>query len=102
MGEEALSGRLGSDRDAVLADLKQVAALPFAEVRVIPVAAGRYDLQPWQLNLFEYDDGQETVINVETVRGGGFIPADSTRGKFLADAFKEASRISITLEDFIQ
>ena len=102
MGEEAISGRLGDDREAVLADLREVAALPFAEVRVIPTDAGRYDLQPWQLNLFEYDNGQETVINVETVRGGGFIPADSTRGKFLADAFKEAARISITLEDFIQ
>lgn len=102
IGEEALSARLGDDREAILADLKQIAALPFADVRVIPIRSGRYDLQTWSLNLFEYDNGQETVIHVESMRGGGFVPADSSRGKFLASALKEASRISITPEGYFQ
>ncbi|WP_133884117.1 Scr1 family TA system antitoxin-like transcriptional regulator [Glycomyces sp. NRRL B-16210] len=102
IGEVALRIDLGPRKDAILADLREVAALSFADVRVIPYSAGRYEFQPWALNLLEYDDGEETVINVESPRGAGFIPADSSRGKFFTGAAKLASGMSIAWEDFQQ
>lgn len=101
LGEAALAIHLGPERDEILADLRKISALPFADVRVIPFRASRYELQPWMLNLLEYDDGEETVLNVESPRGSGFIPFHSTRGKFFTDAFKAASGKSIALEDFL-
>jgi hypothetical protein len=102
MGEAALRINLGPTKDEILADLREVAALPFTDVRVIPYDAGRYELQSWSLNLLEYDDGEETVINIESPRGSGFVPVDSSRGKFFIDAAKLASGMSIALEDFLQ
>lgn len=102
IGEPALTFDLGPDREAILDDLKTVAALPFADVRIIPFSASRYDLQTWQLNLFEYDDGRQPVINVESPRGGGFVPADTQRGRFFTDALKEASAISMSSEDYFK
>lgn len=102
VGEAALRIDLGPTKDEIIADLRQVMALPFADVRVIPFSAGRYDLQTWILNLLEYDDGEETVINVESPRGAGFIPFDSPRGRFFTGAAKLASSMSIPLEDFLQ
>ncbi|WP_026924305.1 Scr1 family TA system antitoxin-like transcriptional regulator [Glycomyces arizonensis] len=102
IGEAAISMALGSEKEEILADLHKIAALPFADVRVLPFAVGFYELQSWTLNLLEYDGGEETVINVESPRGSGFIPADSTRGKFFTGALKVASRKSIALEDFLK
>jgi hypothetical protein len=102
IGEGALAIHLGPEKDEILADLRKVAALPFADVRVLPFAVGRYELQPWSLKLLEYDGGEETVIYVESPRGSGFIPADSARGKFFSDALKLASGHSIALEDFLK
>jgi hypothetical protein len=102
VGEAALRIDLGPRKDSILADLREIAALPFADVRVLPFSAGRYELQPWTLNLLEYDDGEETVINVESPRGAGFIPFDSSRGKFFIGAAKLASGISIPLEDSLE
>ncbi len=102
LGEAALTISLGSERDEILADLREIAALPFADVQVVPFAAGRYELQPWTLRLLEYDDGEETVINVESPRGSGFVPVDSARGKFFTGALKVASGKSISLEDFLK
>ncbi|WP_156926050.1 Scr1 family TA system antitoxin-like transcriptional regulator [Glycomyces arizonensis] len=101
IGEGALRMDLGPERDAILDDLREVAALPFADVRIIPFSAGRYDLQPWSLNLFEYDGDEQPVINVESPRGQGFIAADTQRGKVFRDAFKLASAESIPAEDFL-
>jgi hypothetical protein len=100
IGEIALTLNLGPKKDEIMADLREIAALPFADVRVIPSNAGRYELQAWTLNLLEYDDGEETVINVESPRGSGFIPVDSPRGKFFTGAAKLASGMSIAMEDF--
>src|SRR5690606_20267670 len=102
LGEAALSMALGSEKEEILADLHKIAALPFADVRVLPFAVGFYELQSWTLNLLEYDGGEETVINVESPRGSGFIPADSTRGRFFTGALKVASGKSIALEDFLK
>jgi hypothetical protein len=102
IGEAALALDLGPEKDEILADLRRIAALPFADIRIIPFRAGRYDLQSWTLNLLEYDDGEETVINVESPRGSGFVPVDSARGKFFTGAAKVASGTSIALEDFLQ
>jgi hypothetical protein len=102
VGEAALRIDLGPDKEEILADLRHIAALPFADVRIIPFSAGRYELQPWSLKLLEYDDGEETVINVESPRGSGFVPFDSSRGKFFTGAARLASGMSIPLEDFLQ
>jgi hypothetical protein len=102
IGEATLALDLGEEKGEILADLRQVAMLPFADVRVIPFSAGRYDLKSWSLNLLEYDDGEETVINVESPRGSGFVPFDSARGRFFSGAAKAASGKSIALEDFLQ
>ncbi|MEU6858478.1 Scr1 family TA system antitoxin-like transcriptional regulator [Glycomyces sp. NPDC046736] len=102
IGEVALTIDLGLRREEILTDLRDIAALPFADVRVIPFSAGRYELQTWTLNLLEYDDGEETVVNVESPRGSGFVPVDSARGKFFTGAAKLASGKSIALEDFLQ
>lgn len=102
IGEGALALHLGSEKDEILADLRKVAALPFVDVRVVPFFAGRYELQQWSLNLLEYDGGEETVVYVESPRGSGFIPADSSRGKFFSGALKLASGHSIALEDFLK
>jgi hypothetical protein len=102
IGEIALTINLGPKKEAIMTDLREIAALPFADVRVIPSEAGRYELQTWTLNLLEYDDGEETVINVESPRGSGFVPFDSSRGKFFTGAAKLASGMSIALEDFLQ
>jgi hypothetical protein len=101
-GEAALSIHLGAEKEEILADLRKMAALPFADVRVVPFMAGYYQLQSWTLRLLEYDDGEETVIYVESPRGSGFVPADSTRGKFFTDALKTTSGHSIALEDFLK
>ncbi|WP_157930851.1 Scr1 family TA system antitoxin-like transcriptional regulator [Glycomyces xiaoerkulensis] len=102
LGEAALTIDLGPEKEEILADLGKISALPFADVRVIPFSAGRYNLQTWTLKLLEYDDGEETILNVEAPRGSGFIPADSTRGRFFTGAFKQASGKSIALEDFLK
>jgi hypothetical protein len=102
IGEIALTINLGPKKESIMTDLREIAALPFADVRVIPSEAGRYELQTWTLNLLEYDDGEETVINVESPRGSGFVPFDSSRGKFFTGAAKLASGMSIALEDFLQ
>nr|WP_281243613.1 Scr1 family TA system antitoxin-like transcriptional regulator [Glycomyces sambucus] len=102
IGEAALTMDLGPDRDLILADLKQVSALPFADVRIMPLALGRYDLQPWSLNLFEYDSEQPPVVNVESPRGGGFVDANTSQGTFFTGAFKLASAKSITAEEFFK
>jgi hypothetical protein len=102
IGEAAFRIDLGPTKDEILADLREVAVLPFADVRVIPFRAGRYELQPWTLKLLEYDDGEEAVINVESPRGSGFVPSDSLRGKFFTGAAKLASGMSISSEDFLQ
>lgn len=102
IGEAALSIDLGPEREEILADLREIAALPFVDVRIIPFSAGRYDLQDWTLRLLEYDGGEETVIDVESPRGSGFIPVDSSRGRFFTGAAKLASGKSIALEDFLQ
>jgi len=101
LGEAALTVDLGPKKDEILEDLKQVANLPFAEVRIIPFSASLYQLQTWTLNLLEYDGGEETVINVESPRGSGFVPSGSPRGRFFTGAFKMASGKSIALEDFL-
>jgi hypothetical protein len=100
IGEAALTINLGPEKDEILADLHKIAALPFADIRVVPFSAGLYELQPWTLKLLEYDGGEETVIYVESPRGSGFVPVDSRRGKFFIDALKVASGHSIALEDF--
>ncbi|WP_100444498.1 Scr1 family TA system antitoxin-like transcriptional regulator [Glycomyces xiaoerkulensis] len=102
MGEAALRIDLGPEGDEILADLRKVADLPFVDVRVIPYSAGRYDLQPWTLKLLEYEGGEETVVYVEAPRGSGFVPVDSTRGKFFTSGLKVASGHSIDLEDFLK
>jgi DNA-binding Xre family transcriptional regulator len=102
LGEAALTINLGPEKEEILADLGKVAALPFADVRIIPFSTGRYNLQTWTLKLLEYDGGEETVLNVESPRGSGFVPADSTRGKFFTGALKQASGKSIALEDFLK
>lgn len=102
LGEAALSINLGPEKDEILADLRKIAALPFADVRVVPFSAGRYELQPWELNLLENEGGEETVIYVEAPRGSGFVPVDSTRGKFFTGALKVASSYSLALEDFLR
>ncbi|MFG3342590.1 Scr1 family TA system antitoxin-like transcriptional regulator [Glycomyces sp. NPDC048151] len=102
IGEMALAIELGPEKDAILSDLREIAALPFADIWVIPFSAGRYELQTWTLNLLEYDDGEETVVNVESPRGSGFVPVDSPRGRFFTGAAKLASGMSIPLEDFLQ
>jgi len=102
IGEAALTMGLGKDRDVILADIKQVATLPFADVRIMPLVLGRYDLQPWSLNLFEYDGDQPPVINVESPRGGGFVDASTSQGKFFTDALRLASAKSITAEEFFK
>jgi hypothetical protein len=100
IGEAALTMGLGPARETILEDVQRVAALPFVEVRIMPLALGRYDLQPWSLNLFEYDGAQPPVINVESPRGGGFVDAATAQGRFFTEAFKIASASSITSEDF--
>ncbi len=102
IGQAALTIALGVDQETILNDLRQVAALPFADVRIIPFSAGRYDLQTWSLNLFEYDNGQQPVVNVESPRGGGFVAADTPRGRFFRGALKDASGISMSSEDFFR
>lgn len=102
IGEAALTMSLGPEREMILADVQRIAALPFADVRIMPLSLGRYDLQPWSLNLFEYDSGQPPVINVESPRGGGFVDASASQGKFFTDAFKFASASSITSEEFFK
>lgn len=102
IAEAAISIELGPRKEEILADLRKITALPFADVRVIPFSAGHYELQPWTLKLLEYDGGEETVIYVEAPRGSGFIPVDSTRGKFFTGALKQASSKSIALEDFLK
>lgn len=102
IGEAAFAINLGPGRDEILADLRKIAGLPFADVRVIPFSVGRYELQSWELKLLEYDDGEETVIYVESPRGSGFVPADSPRGKFFIGTNKLASGHSIALEDFLK
>jgi hypothetical protein len=97
--EAALTIDLGPEKEAILSDLRKIAGLPFADVRVVPFSAGRYDLQPWTLKLLEYDTDEETVIYVESPRGSGFVPVESTRGKFFTGALKVASGHSIALED---
>lgn len=102
IGEAALAIDLGPEKNEILADLYKVAALPFADVRVVPFSAGLYELQQWTLKFLEYDGGEETVIYVEAPRGSGFVPVDSLRGKFFTGALKVASAKSITLEDFLR
>ncbi|WP_143015022.1 Scr1 family TA system antitoxin-like transcriptional regulator [Glycomyces harbinensis] len=102
MGEAALTINLGPERDEILADLRKTAALPFADIRVVPFSAGPYELQTWELNLLEYDGGEETVIHAQSPRGSGFVSADSTRGKFFTGGLKVASGHSIELEDFLK
>lgn len=102
IGEAALAINLGPEKEEILADLRKIAALPFADVRVIPFSAGRYELQPWTLKLLEYDDGEETVIYVESPRGSGFVPVDSMRGRFFIGTHKVASGHSIAMEDFLK
>ncbi|THV24481.1 Scr1 family TA system antitoxin-like transcriptional regulator [Glycomyces paridis] len=102
MGEATLTLDLGPEKAEIIADLRKIAAMPFADVRVIPFSAGLYELQRWGLNLMEYDGGEETVIHVESPRGSGFVSADSTRGKFFTGGLKVASGHSIELEDFLK
>jgi hypothetical protein len=102
IGQAALAVDLGPEKDEILADLREIARLSFADVRVVPFAAGLYELQAWTLKLLEYDEGEETVIHIEAPRGSGFVPAESSRGKFFTGAFKVASGYSIELEDFLK
>jgi len=102
MGEAALTVDLGPERAEILADIRKIAALSFADIRVVPFSAGPYELQPWTLKLLEYDGGEETVVYVDTPRGSGFVSADSMRGKFFTGGLKVASGHSIELEDFLR
>lgn len=102
IGEAALTIGIGLEKNEILADLAEITALPFADVQVVPFAAGRYELQPWTLRLLEFDDGEETVVNVEAPRGSSFVPVDSARDKFFTGALKVALGKSIALEDFLK
>ncbi|GAB3998607.1 hypothetical protein GCM10029992_24880 [Glycomyces albus] len=75
IGEATLAVDLGPEKEEILADLHEIAALPFADVRIIPFSAGPYELQAWTLRLLEYDAGEETIINVESPGGRRSCPA---------------------------
>ncbi len=99
--EAALTIDLGPKADEILADLRKMVALPFADVRVIPFKVGRYDLMGYTLRLLEFEGGEESILQVESPRGSGLIAAGSTQGKFFIDAYKRASVKSIAAEEFL-
>ncbi|ADD43964.1 hypothetical protein Snas_4317 [Stackebrandtia nassauensis DSM 44728] len=102
IGEAAFSLKLGDGVDEdVRSHVLKLARLPFAEIRVIPFAAGRYDLLGWEVNLLEFGSGEEPVIRARTARGGGFVSATSRRGRFFREAFPLATEVSVPVKEYL-
>ncbi|TWJ14543.1 hypothetical protein LX16_0228 [Stackebrandtia albiflava] len=101
IGEAAIAMHLNNDAKRELRQtMLELARLPFADVRLIPFSAGRYDLLGWELNLLEFDNGEEPIIRTRTARGAGFIAADSPTGNVIRRAFAQAARMSIPVEEY--
>ncbi|GAA4909289.1 hypothetical protein LX16_2908 [Stackebrandtia albiflava] len=102
IGEMAFAVDLG---EAASKDLRnrmlQSAALPFTDIRVVPFHAGRYDLMGWELNLLEFTNGDEPLIQIKSARGSGFLPVRSHRATFFMQAFSDAWDMSIPVEEFL-
>lgn len=79
----------------------KLAQLPFADIRVIPYAAGRYDLMGWEVSLLEFGNGEEPIVRVESPRGAGLFAANSGKGPFFRQAFDLAKEFSIPVKEHL-
>lgn len=93
-----LGGGAGEDlRRHVL----KLAQLPFADIRVIPFVAGRYDLMGWEVSLLEFSNGEEPVVRVKSPRGSGFLAVNSGKGRYFRQGFDLAKEISIPVKEHL-
>lgn len=102
IGEAAFALELGSGvNEDVRRHVLEMARLPFADIRVIPFSAGRYDLIGWEISILEFADGQEPVIRTRPARGAGFVPVNGAKGKFFMGAIKHARELSIPAREHL-
>lgn len=103
IGEAAFALNLGAEATEDLREhVLGLSKLPFVDIRVIPFAAGRYDVMGWEVSFLEFADGGEPVIRVASPRGAGFVSAHSNRGKFFSAGVGHARDLSIPVREFLQ
>ncbi|ADD42460.1 Scr1 family TA system antitoxin-like transcriptional regulator [Stackebrandtia nassauensis] len=103
IGEAAFAVDLGAQaNDELRQHVLELSTLPFADIRVIPFAAGRYDLMGWEVNVLEFGEGEEPFIRVASPRGAGFVSAHSHRGKFFRGGVGHARDLSVPVREFFK
>jgi len=102
IGETAFLVDLGAAvNDELRGWMLELAQLPFVDIRVVPFSSGRYDLMGWELNMLEFENGDEPLIRARSARGSGFIPVNSHRGRFFRQSFDHALELSIPVEEYL-
>lgn len=102
IGEAAFALNMGEDASTDLRGyVLELAQLPFADIRVIPFARGRYDLMGWEVSFLKFAHGEESVFRAKSPRDAGFVTINSQRGKFFGSAFQHAAELSMPAKEYL-
>lgn len=101
IGEAALHINRGTGvPEAQIRHLLKLHKLPHVEIFVVPFSAGRYSTMHLEFNIFEFDDGQESITSV-TGHNVKYLTTASKQGQFYQDGLNESRNLARTIEEHV-